>query len=171
MFAFAKRWCWRDRWLEHEIPPHASRKSTAGRRLVDVAGKDAGRFKGCSNACTKLPVSVRIRGYPELTAEVLPPATDAQDRGSVDGAGWSEPAPYLCCQPVDADLARTVTEHVHCGEPMVLVSDTVLPITAPLTIVATEAVPPERRRLPIPIYRCECGFALDAPMHENAPGR
>ncbi|MGF9664268.1 hypothetical protein AAIH25_20620 [Arthrobacter crystallopoietes] len=57
------------------------------------------------------------------------------------------PAPYPACQPIDAALARTVTEHIHCGEPMALISDADLPITAPLMILDCGALP-KGERLP-----------------------
>lgn len=79
--------------------------------------------------------------------------------------GESKAAPDRCpvYQPIDAALARTVAEHIHCGEPMALISGADLPITAPLMILTPDTVPPEHPDQPIPIYRCQCGFTLDAP--------
>jgi hypothetical protein len=71
--------------------------------------------------------------------------------------------PYPACQPIDAALARTVSEHLHCGEPMALISGTDLPITAPLRILTPDTVLPEYRERVIPVFRCQCGFTLDAP--------
>ncbi|MGF9663210.1 hypothetical protein AAIH25_15235 [Arthrobacter crystallopoietes] len=72
------------------------------------------------------------------------------------------PAPYPACQPIDAALALTVTEHIHCGEPMALISGADLPITGPLMILTPDNVVPEYPDRPIPVYRCQCGFTLDA---------
>ena len=64
---------------------------------------------------------------------------------------------------MDPALARTLTEHVHCGEPMQVITAGDLPVTAPLTVLlpgkaASEPAKPDTR-----MYRCGCGFTLDAP--------
>lgn len=83
---------------------------------------------------------------PEETAERLPPA-DA----------------ILSCLPVDPALARTVAEHVHCGEPMERITAGELPITAPLQILIPGILPPEQADTTTTVYRCRCGFTIDAP--------
>jgi hypothetical protein len=72
------------------------------------------------------------------------------------------PPPYAACEPIDAALVRTVTDHVHCGEPMALISGADLPITGPLMILTPDTVVPEYPDRPIPVYRGRCGFTLDA---------
>ena len=69
------------------------------------------------------------------------------------------------CLPVDAALARTVAEHTHCGEVMQLVAPGELAITAPLIVLLPGTIPPEPAQADTLIYRCVCGFTLDAPMH------
>jgi hypothetical protein len=93
-----------------------------------------------------------------MTAVAVPPPARIPLRKST-----TTPGPYPACQPIDAALARTVTEHIHCGEPMALISGGDLPITAPLMILTPDTVTPEYRDRPISVYRCQCGFTLDAP--------
>ena len=93
-----------------------------------------------------------------MTAVAVPPPARIPRRKSK-----AAPNPYPACQPIDAALARTVTEHIHCGESMALISGADLPITAPLMILTPDTVPPEYHDRPIPVYRCQCGFTLDAP--------
>lgn len=101
-----------------------------------------------------------------MTTDSLPWARfrPAKALGKADISARQGAAPR--CQPVDSALARTVTEHFHCGEPMALVDDTVLPITAPLIILTPDTVSPETRQRPVPTYRCQCGFGLDAPAEK-----
>lgn len=64
----------------------------------------------------------------------------------------------------DEALARTIAEHVHCGEPMQLVNAADLPITAPLMILTADTVLPEPEATAVRTYRCSCGFTLDSDL-------
>jgi hypothetical protein len=64
----------------------------------------------------------------------------------------------------DEALARTIAEHIHCGEPMQLVNAADLPITAPLMILTADTVLPEPEGTPVRTYRCSCGFTLDSDL-------
>jgi hypothetical protein len=64
----------------------------------------------------------------------------------------------------DEALARTIAEHIHCGEPMQVVNAADLPITAPLMILTAETVLPEPVAATFRTYRCSCGFTLDADL-------
>ncbi|EMY34939.1 hypothetical protein D477_007024 [Arthrobacter crystallopoietes BAB-32] len=94
--------------------------------------------------------------------EVMFPSGDLPRQDRTGGVDPMVPRPELACLPVDAALARTVAEHVHCGEPMHLVTAADLPITAPLMVLAPGTVPPEPPASDTCIYRCACGFTLDA---------
>ncbi|GLB69576.1 hypothetical protein AHIS1636_40220 [Arthrobacter mangrovi] len=83
---------------------------------------------------------------PGEIAERLPPAEE-----------------ILTCLPVDPALARTVAEHVHCGEPMETITASALPITAPLQVLMPGILPPEPAETTTPGFRCKCGFTIDAP--------
>ncbi|NMR28160.1 hypothetical protein [Crystallibacter degradans] len=83
-------------------------------------------------------------------------------RGCTGNSAPASESSALC--PEDADLARTIAEHVHCGEPMQLVNAADLPITAPLMILTAETVLPEAAETTVRTYRCSCGFTLDSEL-------
>lgn len=74
--------------------------------------------------------------------------------------------PEAIPDPVDPDLHVTLAQHIHCGQPMRVVTEEVLPITQPLVVLPTEgsrAVLPPVADAGVTTYRCECGFTLDEP--------
>lgn len=81
-------------------------------------------------------------------------------------AGSSTPAAREASAAASEDdaLARTIAEHVHCGEPMQLVNAADLPITAPLMVLTADTVLPEPNATTFRTYRCSCGFTLDADL-------
>ena len=132
------------------------------RRIHDVAGKGAG-VRGESNEHENQSLRVSVGKSAGITAEALSPSNSAlgeRRQGSIPPGFYPGPR----CRPVDAALARTVAEHFHCGEPMALFEDAVLPITAPLIILSPGSLQPEPHEPAAPVYRCLCGFTLDAPM-------
>jgi hypothetical protein len=74
--------------------------------------------------------------------------------------------PEALPDPVDPGLRTTLAEHIHCGQPMQIVTADVLSITQPLVVLPTEggrAVAPALTEPGVTTYRCDCGFTFDEP--------